>query len=168
MKSLLLVFLVLNATQALYAAQAARTISFVVDPRPGRSAQHGIEQLGEALRASGWTTQVAGDADRETDAFMILAGTTLANGPAARALRAARVELPSSPEARVVKKLTLRGKSALVVCGADERGLMYALLEISEQVRANADATRDPLGAIREISDAPSIREPAPITASRH
>ena len=91
--------------------------------RPGDAGlveRDGIEQLGAACRSSGWTTQIAGDADRVADTFMILAGTTQANGPSARALRNANVELPRTPESLVVQKVTLRGKPALVVCGADD------------------------------------------------
>jgi hypothetical protein len=141
-----------------FASVSSRTVSFVVDPAPGRPAQHGIEHVGGMLRELGYTTQIAGDADRISDAFMLVAGTTQANGPAARALRQANVELPTTPESLVVRKLTLRGKSALVLCGADDRGLMYALLETAEQLRASNSAG-DPFTRIREATESPFIRD---------
>ena len=41
------------------AAEPARTISLVTDPAPGPAAQHGLAQLAGALRARGWTVDLA-------------------------------------------------------------------------------------------------------------
>lgn len=131
----------------------------MVDSTRGRPAQHGVAQLSAVLKQSGWNIQVASDTHRVTDAFTIVAGIASQNGPAARALREAAVAVPTVAESLVVKKLTVRGKPALVVCGADDRGLMYALLDLADQFRGIVPSANNPLTTIREASESPFVRD---------
>lgn len=157
----LLPFFLLLGLVGLATATAAevRRAALVLDPVPGRAARHGIEKLGAALRAAGWTVQAAGDADRTLDDLMVLIGTSDAQGPAARAHAAAGLAPPSAPEGYAVRKLTLRGKPAVVLCGADDRGLMYALLDAAARIDAAAEPRRDPFSALPEGDEKPFIRD---------
>lgn len=155
----LLFLLFLAVLPAAWPAEPGRHASIVLDASPGRAAQHGVTTLVTALRDGGWTTQLAGDADRVTDDVLVLAGTTADHGPAARALSAANIPLPTVPEALVVHKLPIRGRPAVVICGADDRGLMYALLDAADRVRATPGATGDPLAQLADVAEAPFVRD---------
>lgn len=54
---------------------------------------------------------------------------------ALQALKAAGVAPPATPESLAVVHSRYKDKSILLVCGADARGLMYALLELADRVR---------------------------------
>jgi hypothetical protein len=146
----------------LHAAERPPHVAIAVDAAPGRASQHGIEKLGAAFRAVGWTAQVTGDANRTTDDLLVLVGTAPAGGPAARALRTAGIALPAGAESLVVRKLTLHGKPALVLCGADDRGVMYAALDAAGRIGwadGQARPARDPLADIRDLAESPFVRD---------
>ncbi|HUO97182.1 MAG TPA: hypothetical protein VMU01_00855 [Rhizomicrobium sp.] len=67
--------------------------------------------------------------------ILIAAGTSPAG---AGAIAAARVAQPSAPESFVLFETALSGKPAVVVSGADARGLVYAVRELADRVRFGA------------------------------
>ena len=154
LSSLLVSTLFLAATVALGAEE--RTISVVNDAAPGRAARHGLEKLTAALRARGWTVEVAGSLETARGQQVLLAGTMQPGGTAASALVAAGFTPPAAAEALTVKKLTLRGKPALVLAGADDRGLMYAALDAADRVSWAADAAQ-PFSEIRAVEEKPFV-----------
>jgi len=137
---------------------AARTLTIVEGPRLGAPSRHGLEIFTAAARARGWTIRRAPSASEAVGDRIVCVGR--ADGlrswtfapPLARSLDA--------PEALAVRKFALAGKPALLVAGTDERGLMYALLEAAESIRAAADST-DIFDAIREVEERPTIRDRA-------
>ena len=151
--------LILAAIPWLDAAENPRRISLVVEPPPGRAAQHGIEKLRAALGAAGWTativrTEATADGER-----LILAGAGSPDGPSARALRDAGIALPTAAEALAVKKVSLRGKPTLLLHGADDRGLMYALLDAAERIGWAAHPAAEPFSEIRDLTESPFVRD---------
>lgn len=133
-----------------------RSLSVVTDAAPGRAARHGLEKLSAALRTRGWTVEVAGTVEAARGRQLLFAGTARAGGAAASTLTAAGATLPSAPEALAVKKLTVGGKPALVLCGADDRGLMYAALDAADRVGWAADAA-SPFEEIRDLDEKPFV-----------
>lgn len=137
------------------AADSARALALVTDAEPEKAARHGLHRLREALEARGWSVRETTRLEA-ADSLRIVAGTAAENSHAARLLREAGVPLPAAPEALVVKKLSARGRTTLVLCGADARGLMYAALDAAERV-AWAARPADPLADIRDASEQPAV-----------
>src|SRR6185437_14837339 len=54
---------------------------------------------------------------------------------ATQTLREAGVAVPHSPESLVLLTASLAGRKGLLACGADSRGLTYALLELADRIR---------------------------------
>ena len=129
----------LPAGDDLCAAENRRTVSFVVDPSPGPAARHGIARFQSALQLKGWTVQPVGSPDAAAGSMVVLAGTASGRGPAAQALRDAGGAIPSASEGLAVRKTSWRGKSMLVLCGGDDRGLMYAALDTADRVGWSPD-----------------------------
>src|ERR1043166_8368640 len=77
------------------------------------------------------------------------------SGPAVHALHTTSATLPSVAEALVIKKLALSGKPALVLCGSDDRGLMYALLDVAQRVRWAANPREDPWSEVHDTTEPP-------------
>ncbi len=150
-----LVFLVgwVFGLAVLRGADATRTISFVVEPRAGRAAAHGLNKLEQALTARAWTVErVASLADARGSRWVI-AGTS-----SSLLVREAGVTPPNATEAHVIAKTVVNERPTLVLAGADDRGLMYAALDTADRVRGTA-RDEDPFGVVDAITEKPHVRD---------
>ncbi|MEO8184313.1 MAG: hypothetical protein ABI895_36310, partial [Deltaproteobacteria bacterium] len=140
------------------ACVVARSVSIVRGADLGASARHGLGKFESALRAQGWDVDEAPSAERARGDLVVIASLAAAAGAwpdAAKLTQPLQV-----PEALAVKKLTVAGKPALLFAGADERGLMYALLDAAERVGAASDADHW-LAAIPEVEERPATLDRA-------
>ncbi len=152
----LLPTLALLIVSAPAAVDSRRTISIVRDATPGRAVQHGLGKLESALRAQGWTVENPASGAAAHGQQLIVAGTSAGGGAAAQTLRELGGALPTSAEALAVKKSVRGAAPTLVLCGADDRGLMYALLDAAERISWAADPSL-PFSEIHEVSEQPSV-----------
>ena len=125
-------------------AFAAPTLVIVEDPTLGAPARHGLDTFEAAVRARGWKITHADSAEHAKSDRIVL----ISHGGK---------RLPT-PEALAIDKFTLDGKPALRLSGADDRGLMYALLEAAASIAADS---RDIFDAVREVEESPTIRDRA-------
>jgi hypothetical protein len=136
----------------------ARTVSIVAGPALAAPAQHGLATFERAARAKGWEIDRAASVEVARGDVIVLAA--LADASRALPFAPALGRPLDAPEALAVKKTSLGGKPAVLVAGADARGLMYALLDAADSVAAAGDPA-DLLGAIREIEERPTVRDRA-------
>jgi len=143
-------------------ANAAGTplISVVTDRTPGRAAAHGLQKMTEALRAKGVECQKVDSLDAARGATLIATGLADGDGGAARLLKAENTPVPTGPEAMIIRKLGQGDKPTWLVVGSDDRGLMYAELEVAERVSWAADASA-PLRELRDIQRKPAVTDRA-------
>jgi hypothetical protein len=136
----------------------ARTLSIVVPPHLGAPALHGVEKFEAAIRAQGWDVEKIASLERASGDGVVLVSraSDLHAWPSAPKLARPLDE----PEALAVKKFESGGEPAVLFAGADDRGLMYALLEAAQSIAAASDGA-DPLDAIREIEERPTTRDRA-------
>jgi hypothetical protein len=140
----------------LRASTPSREISLILDPKLGPPAQHGVAVLTEALRARGWTATPAANPN---------------SAPGTRLIFVSRAAIPDAvktgafprtgldwPESLSVRRIDWHGKPGLVLAGGDDRGVMYATLDVAEQVTHARDDS-DPLAAIRETTEQPYVRD---------
>ena len=127
------------AGRAQGAPDTDRTIFLALDRTTGKPAQYGVEKLSGALAARGWSVQLT-DAARGTQAVL------------------AHLDKGKVAEALSIRKTMLGGKPALDLAGADDRGLMYALLDTAARVGWAKDAA-DPFSEVRDVTESPYIRE---------
>ena len=155
--------LVLGVATGLFSARARGAepslpaVALIVDAAAGVPARHGVEVLCTALSARGNRPTTAVNIETAEAPLLVVAGLA-SDGAAARLLRDAGEKLPAASEALAVKHLTVRGKPVLVVCGADDRGLMYALLDIAERVSWAKDPAK-PFSEVRDTTEQPYTRE---------
>ena len=131
------------------AAEPARTISLVTDPAPGPAAQHGLAQLAGALRARGWTVDLASTPAAAKSPRHILARSQ----PPTSDLTVPESLAISHPSNR-----TAGNTPVLSLRGADDRGLMYALLDVADRV-SWAKSDDDPFSEVHDITEQPAVRE---------
>jgi hypothetical protein len=141
------------------AARSDRVVALVLDPLdpvaaagPARWAlgelQRSLTEAGRAVRRLERIEQAGTD-----DLCIVASG---GGAPvAAAALRLAGVSLPRTAESLALVAGDAPGRRAMVACGADVRGLVYALLELSDRVRHGLA-----LDAALAV-DAPIVEQPA-------
>jgi hypothetical protein len=132
------------ACGALAEAQPPASVSLVVNPTDTVASATPVlwaaQELQQALADSGTAVSRRERAEDSaaSDFCVVVSGT---QAPvAAAALKAANVIAPDEPESLVLLTTKAAGRPALLVCGSDTRGLVYALLEL-------ADRARHPLGS---------------------
>ena len=119
--------------RGLTAALVSDPVDHVASAPPARWA---LAELGEALTGAGAVVRTA---ERVADACaadlcIVAAG---AEAPvAAAALARAVVVMPDTPEALAQLVTRVSRRRVLLACGTDARGLVYALLDLADRVRA--------------------------------
>ncbi len=114
-----------------------------------------IGQLRAALESRGTGVDVleAGSLGDLVGNVLLVAGT--GSGPARTILDDAGVSIPAVPEALGLVPGGSDGRPVLLACGSDERGLVYAVLELADRV----EHAPDHLEALR--IDTPIVERPA-------
>ncbi len=131
-------------------------VEIVADRTLGPAARHGMEKLLSALHDKGVTDEKSAAADT----FLIVAGLAAGDGAAARLLKSEKIPPPEASEALVIRKIQYHDKPAWLLAGADDRGLMYAELDVADRIGWAEDG-RAPLSELRETAEKPDAPERA-------
>jgi len=137
----------------------SRRVSIVIDPAdPAAScapARWAATELEQALRARGAAVQMCQRVSQAgaSDVCIVAAGSKSAL--ATRLMKQARAVCGDRPEALALLPSNLQGRKVLLACGSDSRGLIYALLELSDRVKHGSD----PILALQP--GAPIVEQPS-------
>jgi len=134
--------------------------ALVTDRRPGPAARHGLDKLTQALQEKGFAVDRLSSARAAGQDPLIIAGLAGGQGPAARMLRRLDTAAPTEPESLLIRRLDSRTRDRLLVCAADDRGLMYALLDVADRIGWARDAAK-PLSEVRDAFEKPAVPERA-------
>lgn len=137
------------------AIEQRQSVCIVSDAAPSAPARHGLAKLREITSASQAATLAEAGGD-----VVIVAGLAGGNGPAAKLCRELKLTPPAGPEALLVHRAVLDGKQVLLVCGSDDRGLMYALLDVARHIRYAASPS-GLLAEVKDTSEKPAVSERA-------
>lgn len=135
-------------------------VSMIGDKTPGPAARHGLAKLAAALKARGLDPRPAGSAKAAEGKILIVTAAASTVGPPAEMHKTLGVAQVCGPETLRVRKVQFKGREVLLVSGGDDRGLMYALLDIADRVGWAADAKR-PLSEVHDVEEAPAVAERA-------
>lgn len=135
----------------------ADAVTLVVDTTLSAPAQHGLRRLTSALQSRGLDAQQAANLEGVTGTHVLVIGRCSESAAVATLTRQARVPVPHEAEALLIQNVAWKGRPAVVLCGADDRGLMYALLEVADHVRLAPDAARA-LATLPDASEKPEAR----------
>jgi hypothetical protein len=120
--------------------------------------QYGLTQLRDVLRVRGIRLEDVATMDSATGDLVIVTGLTSGRGATSGLLPRLGIAAPSEPESLLIRKVKGEEKPVLLVAGADERGLMYALLEVAERI-GWANDPGEPLSEVRDVSETPYTRD---------
>ena len=131
------------------------SVSVLSDAKVAPAVRHGLSKLTEALRAKGIKPEPTATGD-----IVIAATVAGQTGPAAEIHKTLGAKMPSGAETLRIKKAVWKGRETLLVSGADDRGLMYALLDVADRIGWAKDTNR-PLSEVRDADEAPAVAERA-------
>jgi hypothetical protein len=116
-----------------------RAISLVLNPSDpvtsAAPAQWAARELQQALEASGAAVHRRERPEQAPAGEFCVVAAGSGAPEAAAALRSASVKPPDGPESLALLTAKMGGRDALLACGGDARGLVYALLELADRVR---------------------------------
>src|SRR5271169_3132993 len=118
---------------------ATQAVSIVVDPQDqiasAAAPSWAVRALQDALSAQGIPAKVYPriDAAPAGDRHIIVAGAD--NAATRQILRAAKVSMQPGPEGLYLAAGKTGGRSVLLAGGTDQRGLVYAVLELADRVK---------------------------------
>ena len=136
------------------------TICLVTDETTGPAARHGFGKLEAALDRKGILVRRATSTEASPGARLIIAGIAGATGPAHRLHDRLDIPTPQAAESLLVRHVKWAKRDALLISAADDRGLMYALLDVADRVGWATDAN-DPLSEVRDTTEQPAVAERA-------
>ena len=141
-------------------ALAAPTVALVPDNNPGLGTSHGLKKLQEALEAKGCAYQTINAPDHTQADLLIVAGLADGASLAAQIHETLNLNIPRDPEALLIQRVQWQGKPILLISGADDRGLMYALLDVAQRIEWALDP-QTPLSQVHDIMETPAVVERA-------
>ncbi|MCK4291987.1 MAG: hypothetical protein KAY65_02225, partial [Planctomycetes bacterium] len=142
------------------AAAENLTISLVTDRNMGPGTLHGLGKTSSALRQKGISVEQVTSLSAAKGNALIVLGLSGGPGPAARLHKRRDIPKPTEAESLSIRHVKRRGKKLLLVSGADDRGLMYALLDVADRIGWAQDA-KDPLSEVRDAQEKPEVAERA-------
>ena len=131
-------------------------ISIVIGDKIGTPAMYGVDKITEVLDAKKIPYEKAATLD-EAKGNSILYIHSGNNDAQVAQLLNNNDELPQVPEALSIQKTSRQDKTVWVVRGYDDRGLMYALLDIADRISWSKDK-KSPLSEVKEITEKPDVK----------
>ena len=135
-------------------------ISIITDKNPGAPSLHGVASVMTALKSRGFRVEQLNSLADAKGQIILVTGRSQGNDEAAKILKAENHKIPETAEALTVWKSTLQNKQALVACGFDDTGVMYALLDIADRIGWSTDK-KDPFSEVLPVTEKPDVRERA-------
>lgn len=135
-------------------------VSIIADRTPGGSVAHGLVKLTHALRSKNIAFEKIATLNEARGKWLIVSGLSSGDGVAAGMLKDGKQSVPEIPESLTIWKTTIQTRPAWVIAGADERGVMYGLLDVADRISRSVDA-KNPMAAVKEITEKPDVTERA-------
>lgn len=149
--------LLFAVTCNLQAAQSP-SISLVTDMQMGPAARHGVSKVGLALRAKGIQIEQSTSLETASSDQLLVLGLSREAGPTATLHSSLNIPMPVEAESLLIRHVKWSDKKVLLVSGADDRGLMYALLDVADRI-GWAEDPKNPLSEVRNIEEKPAVAE---------
>jgi len=150
------VFLIVICVSLASCKDSPAKISIILDSNAGSPVEHGLTTLMSSLEKNNITIEkVSSVSDAKGEMFLIC-GIDTGSGEAAQLLKAGNQKLPAAPESLTLWETEVSQKPAWIISGTDDRGLMYALLDVADRISWSSDPN-DPLREVVEITESPDV-----------
>jgi hypothetical protein len=141
-------------------AEQSPLISLVTDAQMNPAARHGVSKVRLALRAKGIQIEQTTSLETARGDLLLVLGLSREAGTAATLHSKLDIPKPVEAESLLIRHVKWSGKKGLLVSGADDRGLMYALLDVADRI-GWAEDPKNPFSEVRNIEEKPAVSERA-------
>ncbi len=141
-------------------SKAGIEVALVIEPNLEAPALHSLKKLEQALQNKGHSVTFSPDVVSASADLIILAGKATTDGSSMKMLKVLNVSVPDGPEALVIQRMELNDTPALILCGSDAVGLMYAALDVADRI-SWTDSGQDPFKHIHDTRESPNVLERA-------
>ena len=131
-------------------------VSLVQEGEPGPASHHGWDKIEAALSAKDMRFERVSTPAEAHGQVVIEAG--LPSSLVARRLHSLGINIAEKPESLVIHKVIANGRQALMLGGRDDRGLMYALLEVADRIGWTKDRNAL-LSEVRDTVESPDVAD---------
>ncbi|TRX59221.1 hypothetical protein FNH22_11910 [Fulvivirga sp. M361] len=128
---------------------------------------HGLNKILLALASKEVAIEEHPEPVNVEPAYYIFAGLASQENKATQLLKEISQPLPEGKEALLIKKTTYNEKPALILCGSDEVGLMYAALDVAKRI-SWSDHNADIFEYVKDASETPDVKERAVSAGTFH
>ena len=158
--SILCIILFISVQMIFPDGASAETIYLITDNNPGAPVQHGLKKLRKALKDNGITTKEIKKPGSAKGGTVIIVGLGKGTGEAAVLHKSLKITPPKNKESLLIQHTQWKGKKVLLISGADERGLMYALLDTADRI-SWTKSKKNPLEKVQNIKESPYVSQRA-------
>lgn len=120
--------------------------------------KHGINKLDQELSSRNISLNRATGQSGENPDYYILAGLSSETNELTKLIGELGLSLPEGEESLLIKKTKYRGKPALLLCGSDQVGLMYAALDVAKRISWKEN-NKDLFEYVLDASESPDVKE---------
>ncbi|MHC4534295.1 MAG: beta-N-acetylhexosaminidase family protein [Planctomycetota bacterium] len=136
------------------------TVLLVIDDTMGPAGRHGVKKVRMALQVKDITVEQVTTLEATNGNLLLVAGFSGGTGPAAKLHDSLDIPRPKEAESLLIRETKWSGKKTLLVSGADDRGLMYALLDVADRIGWSRNSSR-PFSEVRNVRESPAVSERA-------
>ncbi|MHC4104177.1 MAG: beta-N-acetylhexosaminidase family protein, partial [Planctomycetota bacterium] len=160
--SFVIVLLAVNVTFLSPCLSAAKdsSVLLITDSNIGPAGRHGVNKVRLALQTKGIPVEQTTSLETTSGNLLLVVGLSAGSGPAAELHDKLDISRPKGAESLLIRRTIWSGKKTLLVSGADDRGLMYALLDIANRIGWNSNLSR-PFSEVRNVQERPAVPERA-------
>ncbi len=141
----------------MFASDETPMVSIVTGRQSGPVARAGVEKIVAALKDKSVSFEEVKALDEARGRMLLVAGLASDQGLFVDSLVRVSKAVPASREALAIKKWSYKGRPVVVLVGSDDRGLMYAALDVADRIGWSNDAA-SPLSEVVEAVEKPGIR----------
>ncbi len=134
----------------------APVVSIIADSVSGQPAQHGIDKIIAALKDKQVSFEAVNTLDDAKGKMLIVAGLASDRKLFSTSFKAFCQSVPTNAEALAIQKLEYNGRPVWAIAGSDERGLMYAELDVADRIRWSTNA-ESRLSEVRDTIEKPGV-----------
>jgi hypothetical protein len=145
-----------SKSSVLHSNSSSQETVVIVDGSIGKPSQFALEHFLKVLKMTGVSFRRTDSLEMAHSEKILLVGTLNASNLIKEFKKNGELKLVDEKEALTVKRVKKGENNILIVAGADDRGLMYALLELAQQVKA-MDKSSTWFTSVKEVSENPRV-----------
>ncbi|MDQ1328569.1 MAG: hypothetical protein QG641_1854, partial [Candidatus Poribacteria bacterium] len=133
-------------------------VSLIVDNALDSGARHGLSKVRLALQIRGISFEEIDSLDNAHSNMLVIIGVNDKSDAISEMVKSSGSQIPDIAESLLIKNIEKDNRKILLVSGKDDRGLMYALLDIADRIGWGSDV-ENPFSEVKDTIEKPEVVE---------